>query len=61
MTFSLALTPAQKDLVQRTHSFAEDVIRPVAAEYDRKQEFPWDVLEKAAAEGFYSPLPRPDR
>ena len=56
MTFSLALTPAQKDLVERTHAFAENVIRPVAAEHDRAQEFPWDVLEKAAQEGFYSPL-----
>lgn len=34
MTFSLRLTPAQKGLVERTHAFAEDVIRPVAAEYD---------------------------
>ncbi|MCX5044121.1 acyl-CoA dehydrogenase family protein [Aldersonia sp. NBC_00410] len=56
MTFSLALTPAQRDLVERTHAFAEDVIRPVAAEHDRNQEFPWAVLEQAAQEGFYAPL-----
>src|SRR5689334_10633245 len=56
MTFDLSLTPAQLDLVQRTHAFAEDVVRPVAQEYDRKQEFPWPVLEEAARQGFYNPL-----
>ncbi|MBJ8348175.1 acyl-CoA dehydrogenase family protein [Antrihabitans sp. YC2-6] len=56
MTFSLSLSPAQRDLAERAHAFAEDVIRPVAAHYDSAQEFPWPVLEKAAAEGFYSPL-----
>ena len=56
MTFSLALTPAQHDLVQRTHAFAEHVIRPVAEHHDREEEFPWDVLEQAAREGFYNPL-----
>ena len=56
MTFSLALTPAQHDLVERTHAFARDVIRPVAADYDRDEEFPWPVLEQAAEHGFYNPL-----
>jgi hypothetical protein len=32
------------------------VIRPVAEEYDRREEFPWPVLEAAAEEGFYNPL-----
>ena len=52
----MSLTPAQHDLVARTHDFAANVVRPVAADYDRKQEFPWAVLEEAAAKGFYSPL-----
>ncbi|NMN98262.1 acyl-CoA dehydrogenase family protein [Antrihabitans stalactiti] len=56
MPFDLTLTPAQQDLVARTHDFAENVVRPVAAEYDRNQEFPWPVLEEAAERGFYSPL-----
>src|ERR687894_3131936 len=56
MSFSLALTPAQHDLVERTHRFAEEVVRPAAAHYDREQEFPWPVLEAAAREGFYNPL-----
>jgi acyl-CoA dehydrogenase len=56
MSFTLALTPAQHDLVERTHRFAEEVVRPVAGDYDREQEFPWPVLEQAAREGFYNPL-----
>jgi len=56
MAFSMTLTPAQQDLVERTHRFAEEVIRPVADHYDREEEFPWPVLEAAAEEGFYNPL-----
>jgi acyl-CoA dehydrogenase len=56
VTFSLALTPAQQDLVERTHAFARDVIRPAAEYHDREQEFPWVILEQAAHEGFYNPL-----
>ena len=56
MSFSLALTPAQHDLVERTHAFARDVIRPAADYHDREQEFPWEILERAAREGFYNPL-----
>ncbi len=56
MSFSLALTPAQQDLVERTHAFARDVIRPAAEYHDREQEFPWEILEQAAREGFYNPL-----
>ena len=56
MGFDLALSPAHRDLVERTHRFAEEVIRPVAPYYDREQEFPWPVLEQAAREGFYNPL-----
>src|SRR5215218_1422786 len=56
MAFSMTLTPAQQDLVERTHRFAEEVVRPAAAKYDREEEFPWPVLEAAAREGFYNPL-----
>ena len=56
MSFDLRPTAAQHDLARRTHEFAADVIRPVAPEYDARQEFPWPVLEEAAARGFYSPL-----
>jgi acyl-CoA dehydrogenase len=56
VSFTLALTPAQHDLVERTHRFAADEIRPVAEQYDREEQFPWPVLERAAEEGFYNPL-----
>jgi acyl-CoA dehydrogenase len=56
MSFDLTPTIAQHDLARRAHEFADEVIRPVAAEYDARQEFPWPVLEEAARRGFYSPL-----
>jgi len=56
MSFDLTPTIAQHDLARRAHVFAEEVVRPVAAEYDARQEFPWPVLEEAARQGFYSPL-----
>jgi acyl-CoA dehydrogenase len=54
--FSLELTPAQHDLIGRVHRFAEEEMRPVADRYDREEEFPWPVLERAAEEGFYNAL-----
>src|SRR3954451_14390040 len=54
--FTLELTPAQHELVQRTHRFADEVIRPQADHYDRAEEFPWPILEQAAQEGFYNSL-----
>src|SRR5919201_3568883 len=56
MAFDLELTPAHHDLIERTHRFAVEVVRPVAGRYDREEEFPWPVLEKAAEEGFYNAL-----
>ncbi|MGV0634774.1 acyl-CoA dehydrogenase family protein [Mycolicibacillus trivialis] len=56
MAFDLTPTAAQHDLARRTHELSESVIRPVALEYDQRQEFPWPVLEEAAERGFYSPL-----
>ena len=56
MTFDLTPTAAQHALARRTHEFAESVVRPVALDYDQRQEFPWPVLEEAAQRGFYSPL-----
>ena len=56
MRFDLTPTAAQHDLARRTHEFAESVIRPVALDYDQRQEFPWPVLEEAAQRGFYNLL-----
>ena len=53
MSFSLELTDEHSELRDKTHQFARDVIRPVAAEYDQAQEFPWPVLEEAARHGLY--------
>src|SRR5919108_2226593 len=56
MSFDLELTPAHHDLIRRVHRFAEEEVRPVAAHYDREEEFPWPVLERAAEDGFYNAL-----
>src|SRR6202050_2220588 len=53
MGFTLELTDEQAALREKTHVFAREVIRPVAMEYDRRQEFPWPVLEEAARAGLY--------
>ena len=36
------------------HQFAADAVRPAAAEWDEKEEFPWLVVEEAAKVGLYS-------
>jgi acyl-CoA dehydrogenase len=49
-----SLTEEQLELKKWAHEFAEKEIRPVAAEYDESEEFPWPVLKKAAESGLYS-------
>ena len=39
------LTPQNVEYIQRAREVAEKVMRPVAAEYDRKQEYPWEVQQ----------------
>jgi alkylation response protein AidB-like acyl-CoA dehydrogenase len=41
------LTDEQLEWQAHCHKFAEEVIRPVAAKYDREQSVPWDVLKEA--------------
>ena len=53
MSLTLDLTDEQVALREKAHVFAREVIRPVAAEYDRAQELPWPVLEEAARQGLY--------
>ncbi|MBV9838247.1 MAG: acyl-CoA dehydrogenase family protein [Solirubrobacterales bacterium] len=53
MSFALDLTDEQLALRDKAHAFAREVIRPVAAEYDRAQELPWPVLQEAARHGLY--------
>lgn len=42
------------ELQKWAHDFAVNEIRPVASEYDEREEFPWPVLRKAAEIGLYS-------
>jgi alkylation response protein AidB-like acyl-CoA dehydrogenase len=48
------LTDEQEQMRQLAHRFAERELRPVAAEYDERDEMPWPVLEKAAQVGLMS-------
>jgi alkylation response protein AidB-like acyl-CoA dehydrogenase len=41
------LTDEQLEWQAYCHKFAEEVIRPVAAKYDREQSVPWDVIKEA--------------
>jgi alkylation response protein AidB-like acyl-CoA dehydrogenase len=50
-----ALTEEHKELQKWAHDFAEKEIRPVAATYDESEEFPWEVVRKAAEIGLYGP------
>jgi alkylation response protein AidB-like acyl-CoA dehydrogenase len=48
-----SLNEDQIQLQKWVHDFAEDVIRPVAHEWDEREETPWPVLEEAAKIGLY--------
>ena len=52
-TFSLALNQDQKDIREWVHGFASDVVRPVAHEWDEREETPWPIIEEAAKIGLY--------
>jgi acyl-CoA dehydrogenase len=41
------LTDEQLEWQAHCHKFAEEVIRPVAAKYDREQSVPWEVIKEA--------------
>lgn len=48
------LTDEQREMRDLAHRFAEREIRPIAAEYDEREEVPWEVIRKAAQAGFLS-------
>jgi alkylation response protein AidB-like acyl-CoA dehydrogenase len=52
--FSLDLNEDQLQIQKWVHDFAEGVMRPVAAEWDEKEETPWPVIQEAADIGLYS-------
>ena len=45
------LSEAQQQIKEEVRRFAENEIRPVAAEYDREERFPHDIVDKAAEMG----------
>jgi alkylation response protein AidB-like acyl-CoA dehydrogenase len=52
--FSLELSADVAEMRDWLHEFARDVIRPVAADWDEREETPWPVIEEAAKVGLYS-------
>jgi len=47
------LSDEAREFQDRCHRFAEEVIRPAAAKYDREQAVPWDVIREARAWGLH--------
>jgi acyl-CoA dehydrogenase len=52
--FSLNLDEDQLQIQKWVHDFAETVVRPVAHEWDEREETPWPVIQEAAKVGLYS-------
>ncbi len=51
---SFTLTPEQRELRDLAHAFAANELRPIAAEWDEKDDFPRDLLPRAARLGLTS-------
>ena len=51
---AFAPTDEQRELQALAHTFAERELRPVAAEWDEREDFPPELLAKAAALGLTS-------
>ncbi|MBU1727452.1 MAG: acyl-CoA dehydrogenase family protein [Candidatus Omnitrophica bacterium] len=47
------LTDEQKMIKELSHKIAEEKIRPVAAKYDKTEEYPWEVLKIIADAGLF--------
>ena len=54
VAFSLEPGPDLREMQEWVHGFAENVIRPAAAEWDEREETPWPIIEEAAKLGLYS-------
>jgi alkylation response protein AidB-like acyl-CoA dehydrogenase len=52
--FSLSLNDDQLQIQEWVHTFAKEVLRPNAEEWDEREEFPWPIVEEAAKIGLYS-------
>nr|WP_270038186.1 acyl-CoA dehydrogenase family protein [Solirubrobacter ginsenosidimutans] len=53
-SFSMELNQDQLDVREWVHGFAENVVRPAAAEWDEREETPWPLIQEAAKIGLYS-------
>ncbi len=51
--FSLELSDDHREIRDWVHGFAEQVVRPAAAEWDEREETPWPVIQEAAKIGLY--------
>lgn len=51
LLFVLELSDIQKEFRDLARKFCREEIIPVAAEYDRTGQYPWDVIKKAHAVG----------
>jgi alkylation response protein AidB-like acyl-CoA dehydrogenase len=51
---SFRLTAEQRELKRLAHEFAERELRPIAGEWDEREDFPPDLLAKAAGLGLTS-------
>ena len=51
--YSLDLNEDQLQLQKWIHEFGVDVIRPAAAEWDEREEFPFPIVQQAAEIGLY--------
>lgn len=54
MPVDFSLTDEQREIQALARDFARREIRPVAADYDAREQMPWPVLEKAARIGLLS-------
>ncbi|TDO55567.1 alkylation response protein AidB-like acyl-CoA dehydrogenase [Kribbella sp. VKM Ac-2571] len=52
-TFSLAINDDQREIRDWAHTFAADVVRPAAAEWDEREQTPWPIIQEAAKVGIY--------
>jgi len=48
---NFTFTPEQQEFLDLAENFTKNEIIPVAAEYDRTGEYPWEVIKKAHATG----------
>ena len=52
--FTLDLSDDVREMRDWVHEFAQNVMRPAAAEWDEREETPWPILEEASKIGLYS-------